>query len=120
MGNVNLPDSISTILQAWEELAPDAIFSEMTREQFLAASQPTVATRSRISTLDLERKASLATRRASDQKTRELVQRVVNSVKSSPGHGENSALYRALGYKTKSERNSGLTRKKRVKPGTPQ
>lgn len=36
---------------------------------------------------------------------------VVNSVKSHPTYGENSDLYRAMGYVTTTDRATGLTRK---------
>ena len=116
MAQIKLTQSIETLLSAWDQLAPNAIFSEMTKEQFLAASQPSNEVRVRISELDQERKAKLATRNMSDEKSRELYGLVINSIKGSPLHGEDSALYRALGYKTKSERRSGLTRKLRSQP----
>ncbi|MEO7931651.1 MAG: hypothetical protein ABIT76_00685 [Chthoniobacterales bacterium] len=119
MAKSKLPVSIDKLLSAWEQLAPDAIFSEMTREQFLAASLPSNTVRTRISDIDRERKASLATRKTSDATSSVLYQRVVNSIKGSPAHGEDSALYRAIGYKTKSERSSGLTRKAQASPENP-
>jgi len=36
---------------------------------------------------------------------------VVNSVKGHPSYGENSDLYRAMGYVTTTDRATGLTRK---------
>lgn len=119
MAKPNVPASIDRLLSAWEQIAPDALFWGMSWEQFATASQPTASVRSRIRTLDQERKASLATRKTSDASSHELYQHVINAIKGSPAHGEDSALYRALGYKTKSERRSGLTRKKQAKSETP-
>jgi hypothetical protein len=118
MAKINVSDSIAKLSSAWDQLAPDAVFSEMTREQFLAASEPSVTVRGRIRDLTQERKASLAARSASDRNSNALYQRVVNSIKGSPAHGEDSPLYRALGYKTKSERGSGLTRKDKTPPAS--
>jgi hypothetical protein len=42
----------------------------------------------------------------------ELLQWVVNSVKGHPKYGENSAVYTAMGYVPKSERASGLSRRR--------
>lgn len=39
---------------------------------------------------------------------------VVNGVKGDPAYGEDSALYGAMGFVRKSERASGLTRKKKT------
>ena len=35
---------------------------------------------------------------------------IVNGVRSAPGFGENSALYKAMGYVPKNDRRSGLVR----------
>jgi hypothetical protein len=42
---------------------------------------------------------------------------VVNGVRADPEEGDDSALYEAMGYTRRSERKSGLTRKK--PPTTP-
>jgi hypothetical protein len=41
---------------------------------------------------------------------------VVNGVKGDPAFGEDSDLYETMGYVRKSERKSGLTRKKSTPP----
>ena len=41
---------------------------------------------------------------------------MVNGVKGDPDFGEDSDLYEAMGYVRKSERKSGLTRKKKTPP----
>jgi hypothetical protein len=52
-----------------------------------------------------------AARSDADLAANEVLDLVVNSVRGTPGFGQDSALYRALGYVRKSERKSGLTRK---------
>jgi hypothetical protein len=37
---------------------------------------------------------------------------VINSIKGSPQHGSDSALYCSLGYVPQSERKTGMTRRK--------
>lgn len=112
----DITQSLDSLLRAWEELAPDAVFSEMTLEQFRTATAPAYETRQQIVWLDQQRRSLIAARRAADGKANELFLLVVNSIKGSPQHGENSPLYRALGYVTKDDRRSGLTRKLRVLP----
>ncbi len=112
----DITQSLDSLLRAWEELAPDAVFSEMTLEQFRTATAPAYETRQQIVWLDQQRRSLIAARRAADEKANELYLLVVNSIKGSPQHGENSPLYRALGYVTKDDRRSGLTRKLRVLP----
>jgi hypothetical protein len=55
--------------------------------------------------------ANIARRAAADTATNEKVKLVVNSVKGHPTYGENSDLYRAMGYVTVDDRATGLTRK---------
>lgn len=117
MAKKDIAESLGKLANAWNQLAPDALFSEMSREQFVEAVAPSVEARTEITDLTRKRKASYATRRNTDSTSTALYQRVINAIKGSPAHGEDSPLYRAIGYKTKSERRSGLTRKKST--GTP-
>jgi hypothetical protein len=103
--------SLDRFLRAWEELAPDAVFSEMTLEQFRTATAPAYESRQQLAWIDQQRASILAARTTNDRDANEQYQLVVNSIKGSPKHGENSPLYRALGYVTKADRRSGLTRK---------
>ena len=72
------------------------------------------ATRSRAAELEAELSANIARRAAADTATNEKVKLVVNSVKGHPTYGENSDLYRAMGYVTVDDRATGLTRKSKV------
>lgn len=55
-------------------------------------------------------KAARQTRVNADVVSNENALNVVNAVRGAPGFGENSALYRAMGYVPKNERKSGLVR----------
>jgi hypothetical protein len=107
----DITNSIDTLLRAWEELAPDAVFAEMTLEQFRTATAPARDIRQQLAWLDQQRSSLMAARTNADLDANEQYLFVVNSIKGSPKYGENSPLYRALGYVTKAERRSGLTRK---------
>lgn len=110
--------SLSNLIRAWEELAPNATFAEMTLAQFRTATAPAFDSRQKIQWLNQERAAAVAEKRRSEEVATEKYLLVVNSIKGAPSHGENSPLYRSLGYRTRAERRSGLTRK-RVQPGAP-
>ena len=49
-------------------------------------------------------------RNNADEPTNDVCLAVVNGVRSHPDYGENSALYKAMGYVPKRERKSGLVR----------
>ena len=101
-------------VSAWENLARDTAFGGMTLDQFKAVVAATDAARATIKTLEDQMTAAIDAREAADAACLDKVQLVVNGVKGDPAFGEDSALYEAMGYKRKSERKSGLTRKKSV------
>lgn len=106
------------MLNAWETLAPDKSFGGMTLAQFRAAVQPSQAARERIEDLEDQRKQAIADRDRADEDSLSKAQLVINGVIGDPTAGPDSALYEAMGYTRKSERKSGLTRKRNT-PTTP-
>jgi hypothetical protein len=104
------------MLNAWETLAPDKSFGGMTLAQFRAAAQPAQAARARIDDLEDQLKQALTARDTADEAFLLKAQLVVNGVLADPTEGPDSALYEAFGYTRKSERRSGLTRKRNQSP----
>jgi hypothetical protein len=102
------------VATAWEQIAPDAEFAGMTLAAFRTAIGDSFATRDRAAQLEADQSANLARRTLADAATNNRVKLVVNSVKGSPTYGENSDLYRAMGYVTAADKASGLTRKSLV------
>ncbi len=99
------------VASAWETLAPTKTFGGMTLEQFKAKTKPSFDLRGQIGVLE-NQSIDLATRCAvADATSNEAALLAVNAVKGDPEHGENSALYAAMGYVRKSDRQSGLARK---------
>jgi len=96
---------------AWEQIAPEAEFAGMTLTAFKTAIGESFAIRERLAQLEADQSANLARRTVADAATNNRVKLVVNSVKGSPTYGENSDLYRAMGYVTAADKASGLTRK---------
>jgi hypothetical protein len=112
----------SEVSTAWEQIAPDAEFAGMTLAAFKTAIGESFATRERAAQLEAELSANLARRAIADADTNDKVKLVVNSVKGHPTYGENSDLYRAMGYITAADKASGLTRKstENQSPATPE
>jgi len=98
-------------LAAWREMAPTAVFAGMTLAEFEVASAPPLNLRDEIAAIERLREGKKAEKQIADTKANELLILVVNSLRGTPGFGEDCALYRAFGYVRKSDRKSGLTRK---------
>ena len=101
---------LNDVVSAWEELAPSAQFAGLSLAQFKAKVQPSFDTRTELETLETQIKATRQSRKNADAVSNEDALNVVNGVRSTPGYGENSALYKAMGYIPKNDRKSGLVR----------
>ena len=98
----------------WQELAAAKSFGGMTLPQFQAAVADSLGTRTQIEQLQQQLTAALDQRDDADRTSLEKIQLVVNGILADPTEGPNSSLYEAMGYTRKSERASGLTRKKKT------
>ena len=87
---------LNDVVSAWEELAPSAQFAGLSLAQFKAKVQPSFDTRTELETLETQIKATRQSRRNADAVSNEDALNVVNGVRSTPGYGENSALYKAM------------------------
>lgn len=103
---------IERMLNAWGTLAPDKSFGGMTLAQFEATVAPARASRQRIDHLEAQLAQEIAARDAADEAFAAKAQLVVAGVLADPSEGPDSALYQAFGYTRKSDRRSGLTRKR--------
>ena len=103
-------DKVKQVVIAWETLAPAKTFGGLTLEQFKARTKPSFDLRNQIDVLD-NQSIDVSTRRNdADTTSNSAALLVVNAVKGDPEHGEDSALYAAMGYVRKSDRQSGLMR----------
>ena len=108
----DIAERIIMYLKLWLELCPDQVFAEMTREQFEQAVKASLDARAKLASLDAQWSNTMAERKAADLAAAPVLQRFVNAVKAHPKFGEDSGLYTALGYVPKSQRSSGLTRRR--------
>ena len=103
-------DFIDDVSKAWEEIAKDTTFADMTLTQFKNKVKPSVDYRTEIATLELQLIAARYNRDLADIVSNQECLLVVGSVKTHREHGENSALYKTMGYVPKDERKNGLVR----------
>ena len=108
----DIAERLTTALKLWDELCPEQVFGEMTRDQFNQAVKPSLDTRAKLASLDAQWSNTMAERKAADLASAPVLQRFVNAVKAHPKFGEDSGLYTALGYVPKNQRSSGLTRRR--------
>ena len=108
----NIETKIRTVLNAWRNRASKKSFGGITLEEFEAMVQPSLDARERIAKLQDQLKAEQNRRDDFDKASMEKVQAVINGVIGDPSEGPNGDLYEAMGYVRKSERKTGLTRKK--------
>ena len=116
-GPAEFGDKLDKVTGAWEQLRPAKKFSNMTLDEFKAKTKASRDARARIIELETELSAEQTKRDTADIESAKIVEFVVSSVKGDPDEGPDGELYEGFGYVRKSQRKTGLTRKK--KPPTP-
>lgn len=109
-------DTLERILQfinAWETLAPEKSFGGMTLAQFKAGVKRSLDAREELRVLESQIQSKKIERDDADVESARLIQLVSYGVAGDPSEGPDSDLYGALGYTRKSERKTGLTRKRK-------
>jgi len=101
---------ITRATEGWEEHTEDAKFAEMTLDQFKAKVKPSLDCREKIARLRRQLETAIKKRQECDAASTDICIKVVNALRGDIEYGEDSALYKALGYVPKSERKSGLRR----------
>ena len=111
------PKSIEEIIEravnALSTLAPGAKFNNIGLAEFAPQAERSMAPRRRLVEVDTIRTDQIAVREMEDEKTLKMLEKIILGVLSDDNFGEDSALYEALGYIRKSQRKSGLTRRKK-------
>ena len=97
---------------AWKEQAPEATFGGKTLADLEADIAALESANEGVDIASSNRSAAL---RARDRKKEELnrtLRSIMRGVQADPAHGEDSPLYRAMGFVPLSERSSGLARRR--------
>ena len=111
--NKRIREQCNVMNDAWFEGAPRVTFNGIAQADFLAAIDAAAADDAAIADLEAELKMKRDVR---DDKYKALDQqrsKVGLGVAGSPDYGNDSPLYGAMGFVRKSEKKSGLTRKKK-------
>jgi len=111
-----LEKDTNDIIAAWEKLAANASFAGLTLAQFKLKVGPSMDYRKQINDNGVARKSLLDKRDDADRITKLTNGLVVKAVVGDVNYGDNSDLYEAMGYVRKTERKSGLTKKKKNPP----
>ena len=112
-GPQDTADRFTRMIDAWGQYAPDRTFGGLTLDQFKTIAQPAFDARAQIKALEDQMPPLINTRDAADAAGNAKAQLVVNGVIGDVEFGPDSSLYEAMGYVRKSERKTGLTRKKK-------
>jgi hypothetical protein len=98
----------------WKEQAPEAVFAGKTLADLETAVAALEESSEDLKIKDQARSAAVRTRDEKLGRLSTLLRTVVRGVQGHPQYGEDSPLYRAMGYVPFSERASGLTRRKKA------
>jgi hypothetical protein len=109
----NLIEKSNKLLNSWQDMAPMTRFCGLSLETFRSTVKPAIEISESIAKADQDRVARVIERDAALKKLNASYLLVVNGIKGSDEHGEDSALYGSIGYKIRSARQSGLTRLKK-------
>ncbi|HEX8187130.1 MAG TPA: hypothetical protein VF586_02195 [Pyrinomonadaceae bacterium] len=114
----NFMEKIERMINAWRTMAPQKSFGGMTLSQFQEAAEPSRAIRQRIEDYENLLSHAIVERDNDDDALNDKVQLIVAGILADPTEGPDSPLYEAFGYTRKSERKTGLTRKRKESPQT--
>lgn len=106
-------DKYAKVEKAWAEQAPNVVFGGMTLAQYRARIKPSKDVRVKVKDLEDDLKIAADERDTADVDTMIATDLVVKGVVGDPNYGDDSSLYGGMGYIRKSQRKSGLTRKKK-------
>ena len=108
----SLLNSLEVLASGWEKYAINETFSGYTLEQLEALIQSLGELLAVMDALKLDYRGKIAARQTMGTELGDIRLRIVNCIRGHENFGEDSEFYRFLGFKTKAERKTGLTRKK--------
>lgn len=104
-------ERVAIFTAAWREIAPEGSFAGMTLAEFESNTAALAESQTALQALEAQTSAAIRARDEAESTVRRVIRQVGHAVRGDPAHGEDSPLYRAMGYVPESERQSGLTRK---------
>ena len=110
-------EQLERTLRAWETHAPDAVFYGMTLAEFRAKVQASRDAHNAVAVKDQELTAAQNHRNDTDKANLALEKNIAKGIAGNAEYGDDSDLWEGTGRVRKSERKSGLTRKKKTENG---
>ena len=107
----SLVKELEVLATGWEKYALDQKFSGYTLEQLKALIVALKELMAAMGALKLDYRGKIAARESMAGELSDIRLRIVNCIRGHEDFGEDSEFYRYLGFKTRSERKSGLIRK---------
>jgi hypothetical protein len=102
----SLTEKITLLKSAWNSLAPDTKFGNMTLAEYGVAANAYVGAQAAVELGKVNRAAAVVTKDTADAATLLVLNQTVASIKGEPTFGPDSGLYRACGYIPNSERSA--------------
>ncbi len=103
---------------AWKQQAPETTFGGKTLAELEADIAALASANEEVDVASSNRSAALRARDGKKEELSRSLRSVMRGVQAHPDHGEDSPLYRAMGFVPLSERKSGLTRRGTPDAGT--
>ena len=114
VGQKEAMEKMERYLNAWKTIAPEKSFGGMTLSDFEAFVIASSNARNNVAEKENQLTQAIQTRDNTDENGLAKCQLFKNGVIGDPTEGENSALYQAMGFVRKDDKQSGLTRKKKT------
>lgn len=105
-------DDLDEVLDALRELAPDKTFGGVTLADYDRQVGKSAGDRQGVTDAEIQVSQKINQREATDEISLSMREKIVNGIIGDPDFGPDSTLYEKCGYVRKSDRKSGLTRKK--------
>jgi len=115
MGKLTGLAKLEETVRGWETNAPDDKFFDLTLTQFKAQVQLSRDAEAEYLQKDEEREAAKNKFKDINKQNIKLEQNIAKAIAGDPRYGDDSTLYESTGRVRKSERQTGLTRKKKDK-----
>jgi hypothetical protein len=104
---------IVKVTGVWQRMARDTSFYGTTLAEFKAAVKPSLEAREEIKDLQFRLRVAIRKRNAADSISLKLISSVADGVKGDRRHGDDSALYEAMGYTRETKRIKNIRRARR-------
>lgn len=112
-GPKQIEEVIERAINALRDLAPETKFNNSNLADLAPLAEESLAARRELVEIGNLEAAGIARREAADARVLKMIEKIVNGIIGDENFGDDSALYEAFGFVRRSQRKSGLTRKRK-------